>query len=106
MSPEDWSTDWVRSLAAHLPGGGLAECDERGCGQMDDSLLVILNGFHDPVEFAVPEAGDGQVWQVLVDTARIGGGAPELFEPVAAQRVALSGRSLMLLRAAPGKSGI
>jgi hypothetical protein len=68
----------------------------------------MLNAYHDPVTFVVPDACEQGGWQVLVDSGRAA-------EPDAGlrlrpgQQLNLRGRSLMLLgiagsRADPGKN--
>jgi hypothetical protein len=62
-----------------------------------DTLLVLLNGHHEPMTFSVPEEGAGDRWVLLIDTNHsavpdegLRGGA----------RYELDGRSLALFRLA------
>ena len=34
----------------------------------DAALLLVINGFHDVVEFIVPEWPEGAAWKLLIDT--------------------------------------
>lgn len=100
MTPEDWSTVWVRSLGVLLPADGLEERDACGREQRDDSLFLMLNAYHAPVEFAVPDSAGHQAWEVLLDTEYAGthqtrkeGDAVQ-----AGATIRLCGHSLVLLR--------
>jgi glycogen operon protein len=90
----------------HLTGGTLDVLNEQGEPIRDDTLLLLLNAYHEPVPFTLPAAPieiiDGEVrvadaaeaWDLIVDTA-----APEAtgsFEPGTSYD--LQGRTLALLR--------
>ncbi len=44
------------------------EVDENGKPLTDDTLLMILNSYHDPIQFTLPAMPSGALWEVLIDT--------------------------------------
>ncbi|MBX6364113.1 MAG: glycogen debranching protein GlgX [Gemmatimonadetes bacterium] len=75
MTEEEWSAGWARSLAMRLDGGALGEVDEFGRPVTDRTLLILLNGHVEPLEFTVPAVPRGREWRVVLDTASPTGGA-------------------------------
>ena len=62
----------------------------------DATLLMILNGFHDVLEFIMPACSGGMHWQLLLDTNR-----PSMTSGRAygiGNSCDVTGRSLMLFR--------
>ncbi|RIK46070.1 MAG: glycogen debranching enzyme GlgX [Chloroflexi bacterium] len=101
MTPEDWSTSWVRSLGLLIDGNGVTDLDENGNPLHDQSLLLLINGFDGPVEFVTP-AIDHSLWAVVVDTARFGTDGA-CVEVRGGARLTLEGFSLALLEAHPAE---
>ncbi|HYZ31623.1 MAG TPA: glycogen debranching protein GlgX [Crenalkalicoccus sp.] len=69
----------------------------------DATLLLVLNAYHDVVEFELPEPPAGQRWLLLVDTNR-----PELEEPEPfdfGHPYMVTGRSLLLFVLRPERGG-
>jgi glycogen operon protein len=69
MSEEDWRKPFARSVAFLLGGDTIATPDERGERIVGDTLLVLMNAWHEPVTYVLPEIEWGQEWEVLLDTA-------------------------------------
>jgi isoamylase len=69
MTPEDWQRPWISSLAFTLGGDALQTLDERGGRLLDDSLLVLLNAYHEPTTFRLPGQGASGRWLIELDTA-------------------------------------
>ena len=69
MTQEDWTQPFVRSLAFLLGGDAIATTDTRGNKVVGDSLLILMNANHEPVEFVLPAIEWGSDWEILVDTA-------------------------------------
>ncbi|MEX1183352.1 MAG: glycogen debranching protein GlgX [Gemmatimonadota bacterium] len=68
MTDSEWDAAWSRALGVMLSGEVLAELDENGDLQTDDTLLMLINAYVQPIDFRLP--GDpGESWEVLVDTA-------------------------------------
>jgi glycogen operon protein len=65
MQPADWTPE-ARCLGMLMDGRSQTTgIRQRG---RDATLLMIMNGYHDVVEFALPAAPDGECWQLLIDT--------------------------------------
>jgi len=103
MTDSDWGAGWTRSVVACLDGTRDADRDDRGRPMLDDDLLLVINGWWEPLTFTIPEVGAPRAWQRELDTftgttgagigATLAAGASFVVEP----------RSVVLLRAArPG----
>src|SRR5439155_353113 len=69
LPEDDWAAGWLRCFGMRL-GEQLGEVDERGELIVDDVLLILLNGHHEPLPFTLPAARDGEGWELVVDTSR------------------------------------
>ncbi|RSS84382.1 glycogen debranching protein GlgX [Streptomyces sp. WAC06614] len=98
MRARDWQSQNARALTVFLNGEAISEPGTRGERITDDSFLLMFNASADPQEFTLP-AGHGDRWRLVVDTARA-----EVLPPgtgpqyAAGDRVALTGRSLVVLQ--------
>jgi isoamylase len=98
LTPEQWSDEKARSLGVLLDGRAQATgIRKRG---HDVTVLLLLNAYHEPVEFTLPAAQGGSAWDRLVDTN----------EPEAEQtqfpskkKYLVTGRSLVLFQLRPDK---
>ena len=70
MSEEEWRNPAVHSLGMFLSGQGLEETDERGRKLSDTDFLVLLNAYHEDVQFTLPEIRKGSRWIAWMDTSR------------------------------------
>ncbi len=68
MSEEDWESGFAQSLMVFLNGDGIREPDARGEPVVDTSFFLLFNGYHEPIEFTVPDLGAGERWEIAVDT--------------------------------------
>ncbi|MFI7101005.1 glycogen debranching protein GlgX [Streptomyces sp. NPDC050161] len=98
MGPCDWQSAHAKSLTVFLNGSSVSEPGPRGEQIVDDSFLLMFNAHAHEKEFTVP-VHHGRQWRVVVDTARPrtvadGSGA----RVKAGDRLALSGRSLLVLQ--------
>jgi glycogen operon protein len=102
MAEAEWRQAMVRAFAFRLCGEAMDDVDERGEPIAGDTLLVLLNAQPEPVDFVLPGAHPGVAWDTVVDTAGAGVlDAPERVDVGA--RVAVTGRSLRVLRAWPSR---
>jgi glycogen operon protein len=69
MKDETWNSPDVRCLGVRLNGDAIDELDERGERVVGDTLLLLLNGDPEPVQFALPPTSPLERWQTLMDTA-------------------------------------
>jgi isoamylase len=68
MTLEDWSQPHGRALSLVLGGDAIQSADERGQRITGDSLLLLLNGHHEPIAFRLPEGKSGPDWLLELDT--------------------------------------
>jgi len=66
MTPEDWD-DMTMECFGMLMDGRAQPTGIRKRGE-DATLLMVLNAYHDVVEFTMPETVGGWHWQLLIDT--------------------------------------
>ncbi len=67
MSEEDW-TLYTRCLGLRLAGDAIDEVDDDGERITGDTLLILVNAHHEPIDFVLPAHHRGVRWQVEVDT--------------------------------------
>jgi glycogen operon protein len=69
MTEIDWKTSYTRALAMLIAGRGLDEVDEAGEAIVDDDLLLLINGGHEALDFAMPIFEQPAAnWTMVVDT--------------------------------------
>jgi isoamylase len=71
MNDQDWAA-FVRCLGVRLAGDIIHDVDTRGRRIHGDTLLVLFNAHHEPVNFTLPPAGASFAWERILDTARPG----------------------------------
>ena len=66
MTPEQWQDPNAKCFGVVLDGRAQPTgIRRRGA---DATLLVVLNAYHDVVEFTLPAVPDGDSWVCLIDT--------------------------------------
>jgi glycogen operon protein len=98
LTPEQWSDSKARSLGVLLDGRAQATgIRKRG---HDVTVLLLLNAYHEPVEFTLPAGQGGSAWDCLVDTNE-----PEAEKTRFAfrKKYLVTGRSLVLFQLRPDK---
>ncbi|MFF0383137.1 glycogen debranching protein GlgX [Streptomyces sp. NPDC004286] len=103
MADQDWRRGDAHSVGVFLNGDAIAERDAYGRRVVDDSFLLLLNGFWEPVDFRLPAASYGERWTTLIDTADPEG-VPDERERKAGTRLRVESRSLVLL-SRPSRDG-
>jgi glycogen operon protein len=95
MTDEDWQKPFARSVAFLLGGDSIHTPDEHGQRIVGDTLLVLLNAWHEPVTYVLPDVEWGLSWEILLDTA----GASDLKRDLVEARgaVPVEARSLVIL---------
>jgi glycogen operon protein len=95
MTEDDWNKPFARSVAFVLGGDAIATPDERGERIVGDTLLVLMNAWHERVSYVLPDLDWGREWEILLDTA----GATDSKRDLVAARgsIPVEARSLVLL---------
>jgi isoamylase len=96
MTDEEWNTAFARCLGVYFGGDALNECDRRGRPLVDDSFLLLVNAYHEPIDFTLPAVHDIGGWQVVLDTY-LDEGLKAQGRYAAGKVYPLQGRSLVLL---------
>ncbi len=68
MTDADWRNPASHCVGLRLAGEAIEELDERGNQIVDDTLLVLLNAYHQPIPFALPSHRGRIRWELLLDT--------------------------------------
>jgi glycogen operon protein len=68
MNDRSWSSGFVRSIGMLLSGTAIEEAGDDGEMIVGDTLLVLLNAYHDQVPFTLPALAPQQHWQRVFDT--------------------------------------
>lgn len=98
MSDEEWESSWLRCIGMLLGGEAVGEVDEQsGDPVVDDSFLILLNAYHDPIPFTMPAFPQDARWEVVVDTgvAKITPGQKTIGS---GEGIEVAGRCLMMLK--------
>ncbi|HEU5117899.1 MAG TPA: alpha-amylase family glycosyl hydrolase, partial [Isosphaeraceae bacterium] len=98
MTDEAWDAGYVKCLGMRLAGNLIGNVDERGEPVTGETLLILLNAHWEPLPFTLPQHGEGEHWEVILDTA-----TPER-EPTFHQQgeeYKLTDRSMVVLRLRP-----
>ncbi|MFF0226859.1 glycogen debranching protein GlgX [Streptomyces sp. NPDC004629] len=100
MTDRDWQRSDAHSVGVFLNGDAIAERAPHGRRVIDDSFLLLLNSYWEPVDFRLPDATYGDRWTALIDTAAPDGIPNEqAHKPDTPHRIAP--RSLLLLSRPP-----
>ena len=97
MSDEDWKSSWISCIGMLMAGDTPNEFDEKGKAVNDDTLLVLLNSYHEPVSFILPVPVADAKWQVILDTTTSGLASGEQLMD-GKQPLEIAGRSVVMLR--------
>ncbi|MCX7321310.1 MAG: hypothetical protein NT113_18130 [Hyphomicrobiales bacterium] len=93
MQDEHWKDGNVKCFGMLLDGRAQKTGIRRQA--VDETMLLIFNGFEGVVEFAMPEAFGGKGWELLVDTNMPAAPASQTFP--FGELYQVTGRSLLLL---------
>ncbi|QJS14717.1 glycogen debranching protein GlgX [Streptomyces argyrophyllae] len=96
MTDRDWQRGDAHTVGVFLNGDAIAERDSYGRRMVDDSFLLCVNGYWEPVVFRLPDDSFGERWTTLIDTADPEG-VPDERERKAGTRLRVEARSLVLL---------
>jgi glycogen operon protein len=68
MTETDWQNAGTRAFGLRLAGDTIEEVDDRGERIVDDTFLILINGFWEPLPFVLPAHKSGVRWELLLDT--------------------------------------
>jgi isoamylase len=99
MTESDWNAGWTRSIEVYFDGRHDADVGETGKLEVDDDLLVLVNGWWEELCFVLPDVGVPRTWARVLDTssARIDLEGSGHF--AAGDELPVGPRSVILLRA-------
>ncbi|MEW2290390.1 glycogen debranching protein GlgX [Streptomyces sp. NPDC047841] len=96
MTDRDWQRGDAHTVGVFLNGDAIAERDSYGRRMVDDSFLLFVNGYWEPVVFRLPDDSFGERWTTLIDTADPEG-VPDERERKAGTKLRVEARGLVLL---------
>jgi glycogen operon protein len=95
MDDAAWNAGFSQCLGMWLDGELYGEVDDHGEPIHGDTLLLILNAYHQPIPFTMPAIPEGSRWEPLLDTAQ----PPDHQKTLGmGEQYPLQGRSLAVLR--------
>ena len=94
MRDQNWTDNSVRCFAMLMDGRAKVSGIRRA--GTDATLLMILNSFHDVLEFTMPPCSGGAHWQLLLDTNRPAMTSGRAY--AIGNACDVTGRSLMMFR--------
>jgi pullulanase/glycogen debranching enzyme len=68
MGDDDWSHAFTRCFGLCLAGEAIGEVDREGVPLADDTLMILVKAYHEPIDFVLPGHRRGARWDVLLDT--------------------------------------
>jgi len=97
MSQEDWDNGIAKSIGVYLNGDAIGAVDQRGEPVTDDTFLMLLNAWHEPIDFTLPSTEWAEAWVPIVDTSTAQSTEGEV-QLKAGEELAVEGRTFVLLR--------
>jgi glycogen operon protein len=103
MSDKDWNAGFVKCMGVRLAGDLIDDEDDRGEPIAGDTLLLLLNAHHEPLEFVLPPTKAEHHWELIFDTVdQKEREAARMF--AGRQKYPLRDRSLVVLKACAAES--
>ena len=102
MTPQDWGDPNARCVAVYLDGSDDPDRDHEGLLLVDDDLLLLVNGWSQPIDFVIPDVRPGARWSVGLDTADLTGSGVGAEVGSSGAKIAVQGRSVVVLSSPVG----
>ncbi|MGH3558768.1 MAG: glycogen debranching protein, partial [Mycobacterium sp.] len=96
MTPQDWDSDFGKSITVFLNGEALPEPDRRGEPVVDDSFLLCFNAHDHAVDFVMPVDDYAREWTAELDTTDPTGAVQLVVND--GDEISLPGRALLMFR--------
>ncbi len=103
FSETSWSEPWNKSLALMLNGNTLQVSDEDGNPVKDDSFLMVINAFHEGVEFTLPSSPSDRQWKYVLNTENV---ENPFEEAPGGDKIIVGGRTFVLMSDGRGQNGV
>ena len=68
MTEADWNLTMTRSIGLRLAGDAIGEVDRNGEHIVDDTLLILMSAYHEPLPFVLPAHRENVEWELMIDT--------------------------------------
>jgi isoamylase len=68
MTEDDWNNGLTRCLGLRLGGDTIEDVDDHGERIVDDTFLILLNAYWEPLPFVLPAHRRGVRWEPVLDT--------------------------------------
>ena len=94
MTPDSWNDPQARAVTVALDGDDAPDRASDGSLLVDDDFLVLINGWHEAINFAIPAVRAGQPWIVELEVVDTASGPGRVVGPV----VAVGPQSILVLR--------
>jgi glycogen operon protein len=96
MTGANWDDPNARCITVYLDGSDDPDRDATGAPLIDDDLLLLVNGWSEPVDFVVPDTRPDARWRLELDSGDLDD--VRSVDPVAAgQKLTVAGRSVVVL---------
>ncbi len=70
MSDEDWAASWIRCFGMLLAGEMPNETDFQGNPVRDTTLIILLNSYHEPIQFKLAPPLSDMKWGIKFTTSQ------------------------------------
>ncbi len=101
MTGQNWSDPNSRCVAVYLDGSDDPDRDEEGAMLVDSDLLLLVNGWKEPVEFTLPDTRPGATWSIELDSADLTKSEPPQYTLETASCVSVEPWSIVVLGSPP-----
>lgn len=97
MTDNDWHNGGSKCFGLKLNGDSIDELDEKGNKIVDDKFLLLLNSFHESINFVIPSFGKNTKWELILDTTSQDG--KRKIEPISEnEKYSIEARSISLFK--------
>ena len=69
MTEDNWMEEFAKCIMIFLNGNAIPGRDPRGNIIKDSSFLILVNAYHESVDFTLPGAEWAEKWKTLLDTS-------------------------------------
>ena len=69
MEEAAWDAGFVKCVGLRLAGDLIEDLDEEGNKIVGETMLILLNAHHEPIQFTLPIHQTDRRWERMIDTA-------------------------------------